>query len=88
MFGNPALSEAELEKFAGLYPSANYMVSHNLLTRSITPDRAWLTARDAEALRHVRQMLADGRFTSIKPRLQAIERRLEMFVQQAARTPE
>ena len=85
---NPALSEAELEKFAGLYPSANYMVSHNLLTRSITPDRAWLTARDAEALRHVRQMLADGRFTSIKPRLQAIERRLEMFVQQAARTPE
>jgi hypothetical protein len=85
---NPALTGAELEKFAGLYPSGNYMVSHNLLTRSATPDRAWLTARDAEALRHVRQMLDDARFARLKPQLEAIHRRLETFVQQAIRAPE
>jgi hypothetical protein len=85
---NSAVGEAELEKFAGLYPSANYMVSHNLLTRSVTPDRAWLTARDAEALRHVRQLQEDARFARLKPRLAAIQRRLETFVQQAARPAE
>jgi len=79
---NPALEAAELEKFAGLYPNANFMISHNLLTRIVTPDGTWLAARDAEALRVVRQWLEDPRFARIKPQVEAIQRRLNSFVPQ------
>jgi hypothetical protein len=80
---NPALEVAELEKFAGLYPNANFMVSHNLLTRVVTPNGAALAARDAEALRVTQQWLGDARFERLKPQLEAIQRRLRVFVQQA-----
>ena len=79
---NPRLDLAELDKFAGLYPNANFMVSHNLLTGSATPDHAGLTARDAEALRLVRQWLSEPRFAHRQPQLQAIQRRLEAFARQ------
>jgi len=84
---NPAIQPAELERFAGLYPNANFMVSHNLLTSVATPDRAWLTARDAAALRLVQQWLAEPRFERLKPPLETIRHRLETFVQQANRSP-
>jgi hypothetical protein len=77
---NPALSGEELDKFAGLYPSANFMVSHNLLTRSETPDHAWLVARDREALEQVRRWLQDARFAQRQAALRSIERRLAEFV--------
>src|SRR6185503_8383847 len=84
---DPALSSAELEKFTGLYPNANYMVSHNLLTRSVTPDGATLAARDAEALRVTQEWLEDARFARLKPQLETVRRRLATFVQQASRSP-
>jgi hypothetical protein len=84
---NPALSAPELEKFAGLYPNANYMVSHNLLTPVVTPDHESLAARDVEALRVVRQWIEDPKFARVKPQLEAVQRRLEVFVQQANRGP-
>lgn len=84
---NPALDAAELQKFAGLYPNANYMVSHNLLTRVVTPDGAWLRARDAEALRVLQDWLEDPRFARFKPHLDVIQRRLKSFVEQANRSP-
>jgi hypothetical protein len=80
---SPSLDPAELDKFAGLYPNANFMISHNLLTRNATPDHAWLAARDAESLRLVRQWIADPRFAHRLPQLQAIQRRLENFARQA-----
>lgn len=84
---NPALTPVELEKFAGLYPNANFMISHNLLTRVATPDGVTLAARDAEALRVVQNWLADPRFAPLKPHLETIRRRLEAFVQQAKPAP-
>ena len=35
-------SGAELQQFAGIYPNANYMVSYNLLTQTVTPTGAEL----------------------------------------------
>ena len=47
---NPAISDAELQTFAGIYPNANFMISANLLTQSATPDRAAMQSRDAQSL--------------------------------------
>ncbi|MBN2505519.1 MAG: hypothetical protein JXQ71_02375 [Verrucomicrobia bacterium] len=80
---DPALGDVELEHFAGLYPNANIMVSHNLLTQVRTPDHASLTARDAAALRVAREWLADPRFERVRPQLARAAQRLETFVRQA-----
>jgi hypothetical protein len=56
------------------------MVSHNLLTKSETPDHAWLVGRDREALQRVEAWLQDERFTRLQPQLREIERRLRQFV--------
>jgi len=80
---NPQLRPAELSTFAGLYPSANYMVSYNLLTRTQTPDHNTLANRDREALRVVESWIADARFGKLKPQLQTIKSRLNTFVKQA-----
>ena len=75
----------ELRTFAGLYPNANFMISQNLLTRVVTPDRAELAARDQTALRVVNEWLADARFSTLRPQLEKIRARLETFVGQAGR---
>jgi hypothetical protein len=75
----------ELEQFAGLYPNANYMVSHNLLTPVPTPDNGSLLARDAESLRAVQQWLTDPSFTKLRPQLEKMKGRLEEFARQAQR---
>lgn len=82
---NPALTAVELDKFSALYPNANFMVSHNLLTDSTTPSRAWLTGRDQETLNVVRRWQGEPRFERLRPQLQVIEHRLQQFVQQAQR---
>jgi len=82
---NPSLSPAELQQFAGVFPNANYMVSHNLLTGTFTPNGADLAARDRAALQTVNDWLADPRFESRRGQLQTIKQRLEMFVQQAGK---
>jgi len=75
---------AELATFAGLYPNANYMVSHNLLTSTSTPDHETLARQDRQALAVVEQWLGDPRFEKLKPQLQSIKNRLDGFVKQAA----
>jgi len=80
---NPVLGSAELEKFVSLYPNANFMVSHNLLTPVVTPDAVWLRARDAEALHVVQKWLADPRFAALKPQILKIDQRLQEFARQA-----
>jgi hypothetical protein len=84
---SPELGAPEASTFAGVYPNANYMISHNLLTRAQTPDHATLAARDAEALRVVRAWLADERFVRWKPQLDRVRQRLELFVRQAGQNP-
>jgi hypothetical protein len=81
---DPARSAQELTTFAGLYPNANYMISHNLLTDTPTPTRDDLIQHDAAALGVVREWLADPRFAQIKPQLETMRARLETFVQQGA----
>ncbi len=82
---DPRIGAAELAQFAGLFPSANYMISQNLLTPTPTPDRASLTARDATSLQTVQDWLADPRFTKLQPQLQRVKQRLEDFARQAGR---
>ena len=77
---NASLPPAELERFAGSFPNANFMVSQNLLTSSTTPDGAAIAARDAATLPVVEQWLADPRFAHLKPALTTIRARLQHFV--------
>lgn len=81
---DPQRSPQELETFAGLYPSGNYMVSNNLLTRTETPTQAQLAAKDRESLAVVEGWLSDPRFEKLQPQLRKIRDRLQTFVQQAA----
>jgi hypothetical protein len=81
---NPALSPAELNAFAGVYPNANYMISPNLLTQNPTPDHASLMGWDAAALTVAQQWQTDPRFAGIQPAVARIVSRLQLFAQQAA----
>ena len=74
---------AELAAFAGVFPNANYMVSDNLLTTTITPDHATLAQRDRAALQVVKEWQADPRFAKLQPHLDTMRHRLETFVLQA-----
>jgi len=82
---NPKISSGELAQFAGLYPSANFMISANLLTPTPTPSHADLTSRDAESLRVVNEWLNDPRFATVRPQLEKTKQRLEEFVRQAGK---
>ena len=62
-----ASTPAEVNAFAGLYPSANFMISHNLLTPTPTPDGRQLARHDAAALVVVENWLADPRFDKLRP---------------------
>ena len=81
---DPKLGSAELERFADLYPNANYMVSNNLLTRSTPPNGANLVARDAASLAVLDDWLGDSRFERLRPDLEKTRERLAMFVRQAS----
>ncbi len=77
---DPRRSEAELQTFGGLFPNANYAISHNLLTRNATPGGETLARQDREALKVVEAWMNDPRFERLRPRLQEIASRLEGFV--------
>jgi hypothetical protein len=79
---DPGRATAELDSFAGLFPSANFMISHNLLTHTATPTREALAAQDRQALRVIVGWMADPRFEPLKPQLQEINKRLSGFVWQ------
>jgi hypothetical protein len=80
---DPAISTAELQTFAGIYPNANFMVSPNLLTQASTPGHDALMNLDAQALAVAQEWLADPRFAQVAPELQTITQRLEGFAAQA-----
>lgn len=84
---DPRRSAQELQAFAGLFPSANYMISNNLLTETSTPAREELATRDIVALQVIEEWLADPRFTALQPQFATIRDRLRTFVQQAATPP-
>ena len=77
---DPGRSAAEWSAFAGIYPNANYMVSHNLLTQTQTPTGNEIAARDQEALKVTVEWLNDSRFSSHQAELQMVRSRLEGFV--------
>jgi len=81
---NPQITGDEIKAFADLYPNANYMVSNNLLTPTQTPGHAALVQRDQKALEMMQTWLADPRFADLKPHLETIKTRLELFVKQTA----
>jgi len=80
---NSERTESELQAFAGVFPNANYMISHNLLTRTDTPDGNTLLRRDREALEVVNNWLADPHFEKLQSDLLRIKMRLSEFVRQA-----
>jgi hypothetical protein len=82
---DPQRSAAEWQQFAGVYPNANCMISQNLLTPCLTPDRTILASQDAASLAAVEDWLADARFANRRPQLLEIEKRLAEFVRQAGR---
>jgi len=84
---DPGREASELQIFAGVYPNANYMISHNLLTSNVTPDGAALARRDSDAMRVVGEWLADPRFAQLQPQLLRIQQRLQEFKRQAGRPP-
>jgi len=81
----PDRSAAELQTFSGIFPNANFMVSHNLLTRTATPDGATLTRDDREALEVVEGWVRNERFSRLRSALEKIRERLQSFVQPAPR---
>jgi hypothetical protein len=80
-----ARSPTELQTFAGVFPNANFMISHNLLTENKTLDGATLRQRDQAAIEAVNQWLGDPRFAALKQPLTTMQRRLAEFVRQADR---
>jgi hypothetical protein len=76
-------TESELNTFANLFPNANYMISHNLLTKTSTPDSTALALRDSNSLRIVESWLNEPRFAGVSPSLRVIQQRLQSFVSRA-----
>ncbi|MCL4181495.1 MAG: hypothetical protein KJ072_27625 [Verrucomicrobia bacterium] len=84
---DPRRSWEELEAFAGVFPNANLMVSHNLLTSVPAWSGAELRRRDLAAAEVVGKWAADRRFERLWPLLGPLERRLDDFVRQHLSAP-
>jgi hypothetical protein len=80
---DPIRTGQELSTFAGVFPNANYMISHNLVTQNPTPDGSTLARRDRDSLATVREWQADPRFSELQPFLRKMDARLTEFVRQA-----
>jgi hypothetical protein len=78
-----AREPAELQAFAGVFPNANFMISHNLLTSNATLDGATLARRDQASLEAVNQWLADPRFEKLHPQLEKMKTRLNEFTKKS-----
>jgi len=74
-------SEAELRKFANIYPNANYLISNNLLTPTTPVSGAALSERRRNALKVVREWSGDPKFAKIKAHVQVIKANLESIVE-------
>jgi hypothetical protein len=78
-----ARSPAELQAFVGVFPNANFMISHNLLTGNTTMDGVTLRQRDLASLETVNHWLMDPRFEKLLEPLSRIQARLKEFTKQA-----
>lgn len=76
----PAISVTERERFLAGFPSANFMVSQNLLTSSATPAGSEIAARDLATLKVLNNWVSDPRFAGLKPALESARDRLAKFV--------
>jgi hypothetical protein len=56
------------------------MISNNLLTQTQTPTYANIVAQDRQALSTVQAWMADPRFQTLQPQLQAISARLQAIL--------
>lgn len=83
---DPVRSPAELQNFSGVFPNANFMISHNLLTENRTLNGTTLRQRDLAALAVVTQWLSDPGFGKLREQLTQIQRRLKEFTMQADET--
>ena len=70
----------ETREIAGIYPNGNFMISHSLLTQTVTPNRESQAQQDRESLRVLEAWLVEPRFEKIKPQLQTLRTRLLSFV--------
>ena len=77
---DPRTGARELDTFAGIYPNGNFMISHSLLTQTVTPNRESQAQQDRESLRVLEAWLVEPRFEKIKPQLQTLRTRLLSFV--------
>jgi hypothetical protein len=80
---DPNRTPQELNTFAGIFPNENFMLSNNLLTQTETPTGADIAQRDRSAMGVVQTWLSDPRFQSVLPQLQTIQKRLQIFVNEA-----
>jgi hypothetical protein len=78
-----ARDPAELQAFAGVFPNANFMISHNLLTSNPTLDGTTLARRDQAALAVVNEWLNDPRFAQLQPQLERMQARLSEFTKRS-----
>lgn len=81
---DPNRTPQELQTFAATYPNQNYMISNNLLTQTQTPTYANIVAQDRQALSTVQAWMADPRFQTLQPQLQATSARLQAILGGAA----
>ncbi len=80
---NAERSPSELQTFAGVFPNANFMISHNLLTENTTMDGPTLARRDHVSLEVVSEWLADPKFEKLRQPLTRIQQRLKEFTRQS-----
>lgn len=76
----PAISVTERERFLAGFPSANFMISQNLLTPSATPAGSEIAARDQATLKVLNNWVSDPRFAGLKPALESARDRLAKFI--------
>lgn len=81
---DPTRTAAELSAFAGVYPNANFTISKNLLSESMTLSRDEIVARDAAALGFVNDWIVDPNFVTVKSALINIRQRLSIFASQSS----
>lgn len=71
---------AEMQAFTGVFPNANQMVSHNLLTETLTVDGSARAVQDRAALGVVEEWVSDARFARLHEQLRSTRERLRGFV--------
>ena len=78
-FQDTGCNPLDLQSLVAVFPNANFMISHNLLTQNATPDGAILRQRDQAALDVVNQCLTDPRCETVRAPPLTMQQRLQEF---------